>query len=105
MAKRRKTAKKEEEADDVKGLQSKEDAPKRKAKSKLPKKVNGKKVADEEEDEKPVRKTDERPLSVGGIIIRTQREQAAWEKEAPWHRKNPAESRFRDHGTTRRPKD
>jgi hypothetical protein len=47
----------------------------------------------------------ERPLSVGGIIIRSASSKQDWEKDAPWHRKNPAHSRFADHGTDRRTKD
>jgi hypothetical protein len=101
MAKR---PKKEEEIEDGEEVQSEEDAPKRKARKVSKAKVKAKAKAPEKEP-KAIRRSDPRPLSVGGIIIRTKSEQAAWEKDAPWHRKSPAESRFRDYGTNRRAKD
>ena len=97
MAKRHKSKKVEEEKENgepEEKSQGKQAAKKRKA----PVKAAAK-------EPRAIRKTDERPLSVGGIIIRSRAEHAAWEKDAPWHRKNPSESRFRDHGTDRRTKD
>jgi hypothetical protein len=97
MAKRlsRGQSKKAIEEEEIDNAESQEDAPKRKTTKKRKEEV--KRVA------KPEGGT--RPLSVGGIIIRKAGGAADWEKDAPWHRKNPAHSRFADHGTDRRTKD
>jgi hypothetical protein len=62
-------------------------------------------AAKPKKEEAPKKAKSDRPMSVGGIIIKTAAERQSWEKDAPWHRKNNSESRFRDHAPDRRTKD
>jgi hypothetical protein len=95
MAKRLSRGKKEETDEEDDNLEEEKPAKKAKAKKAAPKKKTV--VA------KPG--TNARPMSVGGIINKGTNTPPDWDKDAPWHRKSNATSRFADHGTDRRPKD